>query len=65
MGDKVDAKNYQSGKEGCEDGLVIKRLGNMMYLIKGQRSEHKRHLNQLNMWHIEERRIILTGVTSI
>lgn len=49
MGDKVNSKYYKNGKEGRVDGYAVKSLNNLMYLINGQHSEHKRYLNQLEM----------------
>lgn len=36
----------------------MKRLGNMIYLIKRQRLEHNRHFNLLKMRHRKEWKVI-------
>lgn len=35
-GDKVFFKNYRSGKCFWEDGIVSKRIGRVIYIVKGK-----------------------------
>ena len=42
---------FQSNKSYLETGTVDKEIGNMIYIIKGPRFNHKRHLNQIRKWY--------------
>ena len=53
-GDKVFFKIYRGGKDFWEDGLITKRIGKMLYMVKGAKWEHKRHLNQLRKRFTED-----------
>ena len=36
-----------------EDGIVTKRIGTVIYIIKGKQFDHKRHVNQIRPQYIE------------
>ena len=40
-GDKVFFRNYRNGKSYWEDGIVTKKIGTVIYIIKGKRFDHK------------------------
>ena len=46
-GDKVFFRIFKDNKSFGEMGTIEKRVGNMIYIIKGPQFTHKRHLNQL------------------
>ena len=46
-GEKVYFKMFRDNKTFWELGTIEKRIGNMVYIIKGPQFSHKRHLNQL------------------
>ena len=46
-GDKVFFKNFQKGKNYWMDGIIEKRIGNMVYTIQGPKFVCKRHINQI------------------
>ncbi|XP_029639543.1 uncharacterized protein K02A2.6-like [Octopus sinensis] len=50
-GDKVYFKIYSNGKQDWEEGNITGRLGNVMYMVKGPKYEHRRHLNQSKKRH--------------
>ena len=52
-GDKVFFRYYRTGKSYWEDGIVTKRLGTVIYIIKGKRFDHKRYVNQIRPLYIE------------
>ena len=45
---------FRGGKSFWEDRIITKRLGRVMYMLKGRRFECKRHLNQLRSRHIKD-----------
>ena len=47
-GEKIYFKNYKLGKATWEEGIIDKRIGKMLYLIKHPKWVIKRHLNQIN-----------------
>ena len=53
--DKVFFKVYCGAKKFWEEGVISKRVGGMMYMLKGKKYEHQRHINQLRPryteWH--------------
>ena len=38
---------FKDNKSFWEAGTIEKRIGNVIYIIKGQQFTHKRHLNQI------------------
>lgn len=44
---KVPCNVYNNGRQGWEDGIVTKRIGSRMYIMKGQIGAHKQNLKQL------------------
>ena len=46
-GDKIYFKNFQKGKNYWMDGIIKKRIGNMVYTIQGPKFICKRHINQI------------------
>ena len=52
-GDTVYFSNYQGGKMHWVDGVVVKRLGKVVYSIKAEGYMCKRHINQLRPRHVE------------
>ena len=52
-GDKVFSRNYRAGKCFWEDGIVIRRIGRVIYIIQGSKFVCKRHINQLRPRYIE------------
>ena len=40
-------------KSFWEDGIITKRLGRVIYMLKGRRFEYERHLNELRPRHIK------------
>ena len=53
LGDKVFLKKYWTRKSYWKDGIVNKRIGTVIYIIKGKQFDHKRHVNQIRWWYIE------------
>ena len=47
IGEKVFFRMFQSNKSYWEKGTVDKQIENIIYIIKGPRFTHKRHLNQI------------------
>ena len=47
LGEKVFLRIFQSNKSHWVTGIVDKQIRNMIYIIKGSRFTHKRHLNQI------------------
>ena len=45
--------NYRSGKGYWEDSIVTKRIGTEIYINKGKRFHHKRHVNLIRPRYIE------------
>ena len=45
VGRKVFYQMYQTGKKYWEIGTIVKRISQMIYLVKGPKMMHKRHLN--------------------
>ena len=52
-GDKILFRNYRAGKYFWEDGIVIRRIGRVIYIIQGSKFVCKRHINQLRPRYIE------------
>ena len=48
---KILFKNFQKNMPYWEEGMILSRIGKMVYIIQGQKHTHKRHLNQLKKWH--------------
>lgn len=46
-GEKVFFKCYKNNVAFWERGIVDKRIGDLIYIIKGPKNTHKRHQNQL------------------
>ena len=55
VGEKVFYQKYQTKKKYWEVGTLIQRIGRMIYLVKGPKMMHKRHLNQTKSRHINEK----------
>ena len=53
-GEKVFFLVYRGGKEFWEDGVIEKRIGNVLYMVKCKKWEHKRHVNQIRPRYTEE-----------
>ena len=53
-GDRVFFRNYRGGKSFWEDKIITKRLGRVIYTLKGRKFECKRHLNQLRPRYIKD-----------
>ena len=51
---KVFYRMYQTGKIYWKAGTIVKRIGRMIYLLKGPKMVHKRHLNQTKSRHTDE-----------
>ena len=45
---------YRGGKEFWEDGEITKRIGNVLYMLKSKKWEHKRHVNQIRPRYTKE-----------
>ena len=43
--------NFQEDMPYLEGGTILSRIGEMLYIIQGQKHTHKRHLNQLKKRH--------------
>ena len=54
MGENVFYPMYQMGKRYWEVGIIVKRIGRMIYLVKGPKMVHKRCLNQTKSRHTDE-----------
>lgn len=52
-GDKVFFKNYRPGKCFWEDGIVSKRIGRVIYIVKGKKHFCKRHINEMRYRYIK------------
>ena len=52
-GDKVFFKMYCGAKEFWEEGVIRKRVGGMMYMLKGVKYEYQRNINQLRHRYTE------------
>ena len=46
-GEKVFFKNFHNGKNYWTDGVIKRRIGNMVYTIQGPNFVCKRHINQI------------------
>ena len=46
-GEKVYFKMFKDNKSFSEAGMIEKRIGNVIYIIKWQQFTHKRYLNQI------------------
>lgn len=57
--EKVYFKNYKNNSSSWEPGVIQKRVGNMVYMVKGNKFTHKRHVNQ-----IKKRSTVESEVTS-
>ena len=44
---------YCGEKKFWEEGVISKRIGRMMYISKGKKYEHQRHINQLKPRYTE------------
>lgn len=44
--ENVFFRAYKDGKEAWKDGIVALRIGKLIYMVQGKRSEHKTHHNQ-------------------
>ena len=44
---------YCGAKKFWEEGVISKRVGRMMYMLKGKKYEHQRHINQLRPRYTE------------
>lgn len=53
-GEKVFFKCYRNNIEFWERGIVDKRIGDLIYIIKGPKNTHKRHQNQLKKCYVLE-----------
>ena len=53
-GDRVFFRNFRGGKNFWEDGIITKRLGRGIYMLKRRRFECKRRLNQLRPRYIKD-----------
>ena len=47
-------KNFRAGKIYYEEGTITKRIGQVIYDIKGEKFQCKRHWNQLRPRHTTE-----------
>ena len=47
FGEKVIYCMYQNNKTFWKMGIIEKRIGNTVYLVKGPKFVHKRHVNQI------------------
>lgn len=54
INEKVFFKNYKNNSTSWEPGVIQKRIGNMIYIVKGKKFTHKRHINQLKKRSTEE-----------
>ena len=52
-GQKIYFRNYRNGKSFWDDGTILKRIGRVVYTIKGPKFECKRHINQIRPRHTE------------
>ena len=52
-GDKMFLKMYCGAKEFWEEGVISKRVGGMLYMLKSKKYEHQRHINQLRPRYTE------------
>ena len=50
--EKIFFKIYKKNKQYWK-GVIEKRFGRVLYVIKGQRWVHKCHLNQLKKWYLD------------
>ena len=46
-------KMYYDAKKFREEGVISKRIGGMMYMLKGRKYEHQRHKNQMRPRYTE------------
>ena len=47
LGDKVYFKHFKNNVSFWELGKIIKRIGNVIYIIQGSTFKHKRYVNQI------------------
>ena len=47
LGEKAFFRIFKDNKSFWEVSTIERRIGNMMYIVKGLQSMHKRHLNQV------------------
>ena len=53
-GDKVFFKAYSNNTSFWELGTINKRIGNKTYIILGLTATHKRRLNQIRRWRLDD-----------
>ncbi|XP_052823598.1 uncharacterized protein K02A2.6-like [Octopus bimaculoides] len=54
IGEKVlFVRTHKNGKQSWEDGVIIKRIGKMLYLVKSSKGVYKKHMNQLKKRFVE------------
>ena len=46
-GDKILFLNYRTGKSFWEEGIIMKRIGHMLYSVRSSKFDCRRHINQL------------------
>ena len=46
-GDKILFLNYRTGKSFWEEGIIMKRIGHVLYSVRSSKFDCRRHINQL------------------
>ena len=53
-GEKILFLNYRSGKSFWEEGIIMKRIGHMIYSVRSSKFDCRRHINQLRPQHTDD-----------
>ena len=53
-GDKILFLNYRTGKSFWEEGIIMKRIGHMLYSVRSSKFDCRRHINQLRPRHTDD-----------
>ena len=53
-GDKILFLNYRTGKSFWEEGIIMKRIGHVLYSVRSSKFDCRRHINQLRPRHTDD-----------
>ena len=53
-GYKILFLNYRTGKSFWEEGIIMKRIGHMLYSVRSSKFDCRRHINQLRPRHTDD-----------
>ena len=53
-GDKILFLNYRTGKSFWEEGIIMKRIGHVLYSVRSSKFDCRRHINQQRPRHTDD-----------